>query len=165
MQLGDALLVGSPRLRREGGGLAARLEQAEHEAHARGVEQAGVRVLGRRKGGEHVGVAGGLEDQVDVAVGAELVEAAVGAAADPALAGERHARGGRVVVEVVADLDPGHAEKRLEQRAPAVSFTHQRDDVLSVSHSLSPSHDTSYDSWSREPDTLLEVGREACLHR
>ena len=93
-------------------------EQARDEAHAGGADQAAVRVLARLEHCEDVRIAAGLQDEVDLGVAGEFVEATVGAAADAVLAGERDPRGRGVRVEHVADLDPGTPRSALRIARP-----------------------------------------------
>jgi len=183
-QLGDAPLVGGLPLEQGGAVLAdlagslladlaaslvADLGQSCHElrddVRAGWGQQLALRVLAGRQRGAHVRVAGGLHDEVDVGVVSQIVEAAVRAAADAVLAGQRDARSGRVDVEVVADLDPREVEERGERRTTCFPRTHECDDLRRMTRCVLFLHGGSYDSCCREPETPLEVHREACLRR
>ena len=175
-QLGDPLLTGAQSLLQAYDGLPVRCDEARDEARTGGVEHAAVPIPGRMERGADVRIAGGVDDQVDLSVGSDLVEAAVGAAADAVLTCRRDPWSVRVAVDDVPDLGFGDLRQRLEDRSAPFTGAHQRDDLGSASHrvlwvdrhlghSESLVHHHSYDIWSEEPDTRMEVGREAGLCR
>ena len=133
-QLDGTLFIGGPLPLEECGALALGIEQVRDDAHARGAEQAAVRVFALQQRRADFWLAGGIEDQVDLAVGGEFVEATVRATADPVLVCECHPRSGGVGVEHVADLDLREPDERLEDRVTASPCAHQGDDVGIASH-------------------------------
>jgi hypothetical protein len=130
-------------------------QQAHDEVGTGGAQQAVAGEPARPQGGEGGGVAARLDDQVEVAVGGELVEAVGGAAGDAVLTSERETRGVGIAVDHVADLDSRHAQERREDRRAALSRADERDDVSVLSHvvfSCRAPHGCG--KWSRESDTV-----------
>ena len=120
------------------------------KAHAGGADEAAVRVSARLERCEDVRIAAGLQDEVDLGVTGEFVEATVGPAADAVNAGECDPRGRGIRVEHIADLDPGDAEERPEYREARISCAHQGDDVRVLCHPVLSLFDVGYDSWAGE---------------